>query len=250
MITPYYEEEGIKIYLGDCLEIMKEIPDKSVDLVLTDPPYNISEETTLIYDTRVKSGKRIIHLDADWDKFSDEDFLNMMYKFIDEVYRILKDSGSFICFTSDGYLSFLRSYIRNKGMIYRQTCVWIKSNPLPQLRKVKFMHATELFFCVNKKRGEDSFRWENGERTNVFYHPIVSGKERTSHPTQKPKWLFEELIKYYTRTNDLVLDPFLGSGTTLVACKELGRQGIGIEINKEYCDIAVKRIKNTIRPLF
>ena len=237
-----------KIICGDCLKVMKDIPDSSIDLVLTDPPYNISEGTVPIYDTRYKQRghkkSRKIQLDAEWDKFSDKDFLDMMYGFIDEVRRVLKPSGSFICFTSDRYLSFLRSYIR-KNMIYRQTCVWIKSNPVPQMRKVKFMHATELFFTVNKEKGHDSFRWENGQRANVFYHPIVGGKERTKHPTQKPLWLMSELIKYYTKgENNIVLDPFLGSGTTAVACKMLNRKFIGIEISPEYCEIARKRIKS------
>ncbi len=235
-----------KIYCMDCLKGMKELPDSSVDLVLTDPPYNISKGTVPIYDTKYKNRghkeSRKIQLNADWDKFTDEEFLEMMFKFIDEVYRVLKKNGSFICFTSDRYLSFLRSYIRSKGMVYRQTCVWIKSNPVPQMRKVKFMQATELFFTVNKERECGSFRWENGQRPNVFYHPIVGGKERTKHPTQKPLWLMRELVKYYTRENDLVLDPFMGSGTTALACKQLNRKFIGFEINKDYVGIANRRL--------
>jgi len=651
---------------GDCLEVLPHIPNECIDLIITDPPYNIAEGAVPIYDTRYPKGKRRkIGLEAEWDKFTDEEFLHMMYKFIDEVYRILKPSGTFICFTSDRYLSYLRTYIRRKGMVYRQTCVWIKclhpdtaiyikniqnglvsrcklgdllnldisqyqiltpkgfkrilgiqrvrvpgyykldtqlttiycsanhrfpyfrprnniqcksaqhianlkkkpnliscsegiqdsvikffdfreipediiayfdwkklgltakelceispqlyqkywcpnrpqsskiwwylrrnfvpleilkevyhntdffitskkfqkpsripvmlpldkdlgfaiglfvaeghfpkykngqihyslnssetdlqarianylkrfdielysykegnkleiyfgdkamkrvfqqfvlgsgargkrlnvnlilntpvefregiiegvlrgdgtkdsyrlglsnkplledikaimfsvgqlankicqvevsckgkkfdsyrmtitrrrrredigdipitirnikyinkeadfidiavegeyfiindgivthnSNPVPQMRKVKFMHATELFFLVHKEKGHDNFRWELGQHPNVFYHPIVAGKERTGHPTQKPLWLFEELIKYSTREGDLILDPFLGSGTTLVAARNLNRNAIGIEINDEYINMAKRRVAPEQRDLF
>lgn len=234
------------VYRMDAIEFLRHIDDESVDLVLTDPPYNISEGTVPVYDTRYKRRwhreSRKIHLNEEWDKFTDEEFLEMMFSLIDEVYRILKKSGTFICFTSDKYLSFLRSYIIGKGMVYRQTCIWVKSNPVPQMRKVKFMHATELFFTANKEKHHDSFRWENGHRCNVFYHPIVGGKERTPHPTQKPLWLMRELIRYYTRAGDLVVDPFAGSGTTLVASKQLGRNFVGCDISEEYVEIARERL--------
>jgi DNA modification methylase len=225
---------------GDALKVLPTLPDESIDLVLADPPYNISKEAVPVYDTQY--GRRKIHLNAEWDKFSDEEFLAVMYNFLDQVKRVLKPSGSFICFTSDKYLSYLRNYIISIGMVYRQTCVWVKSNPVPQMRKVKFMHSTELFFFANKEKGHDSFRWERGERPNVFYHPIVSGKERLGHPTQKPLWLIKELIAYFTRENDVVLDPFLGSGTTMQASLELKRNCIGIEINPEYIEMAKKRL--------
>ena len=162
---------------GDALEVLKYVPSATIDLIITDPPYNIAEGAVPIYDTRYPKGKRRkIGLEAEWDKFTDEEFLHMMYKFIDEVYRVLKPSGTFICFTSDRYLSYLRTYIGSKKMVWRQTCVWIKTNPMPEMRKVKFMKATEFFFLVHKERGHNNFRWEHGERPNVFYHPIVGGR--------------------------------------------------------------------------
>ncbi|MEM0099284.1 MAG: DNA methyltransferase [Thermoplasmatales archaeon] len=229
------------LYHGDAIEVMKQLKDESIDLVLTDPPYNVSENSTIIKDN--KNGKiRYIGLDAYWDKIPEEDYFKLIYGFLDETYRVLKKSGSLICFTSDTYLSYLRKYIINKGMVYRQTCVWIKSNPIPQFRKVKFMHATELFFCANKQKGFDSFRWEEGERSNVFFHPSVQGAERLDHPTQKPVWLMKELIKYYTKEGDMVLDPFVGSGTTMEAAMALKRNSIGIEINDEYISMIAKRL--------
>jgi site-specific DNA-methyltransferase (adenine-specific)/modification methylase len=230
---------------------MQHIDDESIDLVLTDPPYNIASQTTPIWDTRYKDKvPRKIQFDASWDKLSNEEFLGIMQKFIDETYRILKPEGNFYCFTSDNYLSYFRDMCLSKGMCYRQTCVWIKSNPVPQMRKVKYMHATELFFFCNKTKNANGFRWENGQRANVFYHSIVSGHERlkneegkTAHPTQKPLWLMEELIKYSTKERDIVLDPFMGVGTTCHAAKNLNRNYIGIELDKYYCKLAYERLK-------
>jgi DNA modification methylase len=227
---------------GDALKVLPTIPSDSIDLILTDPPYNVSKDATPIYDTRVKNGKRVIQLNAEWDKFEEEEFLSMMYKFIDEVKRILKPSGTFVCFTSDKYLSYLRNYINNIGMVYRQTCIWVKSNPVPQMRKVKFMHSTEFFFFANKEKGHDSFRWELGERPNVFYHPILGGKERLNHPTQKPIWLIKELVSYFSKEEDIILDPFLGSGTTMEAARDLKRNCIGIEIDPKYIEMTKKRL--------
>jgi len=237
----------INLIQGDCLQKIKDIPDNSVDLVLTDPPYNIAEGAVPVYDTRYKDGvSRKIGLEAEWDKFSDEDFLSLIGQLVTETKRVLKPSGTFYCFTSDRYLSDIRRMVRSSGMVYRQTCVWIKSNPVPQVRKVKYMHATELFFLAHKEKGHDSFRWENGQHCNCFYHPIVGGHERTKHPTQKPVWLMEELIKYSTKEGDTVLDPFMGSGTTGVAAKKMNRNFIGIELNDEYMGFAKARINNGV----
>ncbi|MEM3265329.1 MAG: site-specific DNA-methyltransferase [Thermoplasmata archaeon] len=224
---------------------MKSLKDESIDLILTDPPYNVSEDATIIIDNK-GNVPREIGMNAEWDKMSSNEYFKLLFGFVDEAYRVLKKSGSLICFISDKYLSYLREYVINKGMVYRQTCVWIKSNPVPQMRKVKFMHATELFFCANKQKGVDSFRWEEGQHANVFYHPIVQGKERLNHPTQKPIWLMKELIRYYTHEGDTVLDPFLGSGTTMEASIILKRNSIGIENNADYIALTTHRLEKHI----
>lgn len=236
----------IELYHGDAIATMRKIEDESIDLILTDPPYNVSESASIITDNRGNE-PREIGMNAEWDKMSDDDYFKLLYAFIDEAYRVLKKSGALICFVSDRYISDIRRYVIGKGMIYRQTCIWIKSNPVPQQRKVKFMQATELFFCANKQKGTDTFRWEEGQHANVFYHPIVQGNERLAHPTQKPIWLMQELIKYYTHEGDIVLDPFLGAGTTMEASIKLKRSCIGIEINADYIALTIKRISKYLK---
>jgi len=240
-----------QIITGDCLEVMKGIPDNSIDLVLTDPPYNIAADITVIIDTRIhgnKNRKILSNLaNSEWDKMNKMEYIEKMKIFFIQCKRVLKPSGILCCFTADRYLSYFRDIINSLDMIYRQTCFWIKSNPPLQMRKVHFQNAVELFFFANKEKGHDSFRWENGQHHNTFYHPSVGGHEKTIHPTQKPIWLSKKLIEYFTNKNDLVLDPFLGSGTIAAACVELGRNFIGIEVNPEYVEIAKKRVAEAKR---
>jgi len=128
------------------------------------------------------------------------------------------------------------------------------SNPLPQFRLVGYRQATELLYWALKKKNtknNPNFLFlKQSEMTNVFYAPIVGGEERTIHPTQKPLSITQQLIMRHCREGGIVLDPFLGSGTTAVACKRLKRKFIGIEINPEYCRIAEERLKNEPEPLF
>jgi site-specific DNA-methyltransferase (adenine-specific) len=228
MITPYYEEEGMKIYLGDCLEIMREIPDESIDLVLTDPPYFLPAKH---YETR-RLFKR---------NFGDLAILENFFRVVWEQFdRVLKEDGLLYIFC-DGQsypLFYYYSYFITRTV---RPLIWDK--------KVSFngyywrhQHEIILFGVRAEKK-----KIPTGKGDILRFDAVKVDKRQ--HPAEKPLDLIKELLSLTTK-NDLVLDPFMGSGTTLVACKELGRQGIGIEINKEYCDIAVRRIKSTIRPLF
>ena len=141
----------------------------------------------------------------------------------------------------------------HKFLLYDGTIVH-NSNPLPQFRLVGYRQATELlFWALKNKNTKDNpnFRFQTqSEMTNVFYAPIVGGKERTEHPTQKPLSITEKIIEIHCKEDGLILDPFMGSGTTLVAAKELNRRAIGIELNKDYCDLAVRRVKEVPDKLF
>lgn len=237
-----------KIILGDCLEVMKDIPDESVDLVLTDPPYNISQKDKRLY-RRYKGGKQgdIVMDFGEWDyNFKIEPFLI-------ESKRVLRDNGSIIVWTSEQLFGEYRNWFV-KYMRPKQLLIWVKTNPLPQFRLNGYRQSTELLFWAmksrNKKDNKNFIFQSQREMTNVFYAPIVGGKERTTHPTQKPLSITEKLIKTHCIKNGIVLDPFLGSGTTAVACKKLGRRYIGIEISEEYYNIAKQRVNATTEPLF
>jgi len=228
-----------KIHQGDCLELLKQIDDNSIDLVFTDPPYNISQKNKIFRN--YKNGKN-----ADIKmNFGDWDYNFNIVSFLEESKRVLKENGSIIVWTSEQLVGKYRDWFE-KEMYPEQLLIWVKSNPLPQFRLIGYRQATELMFWALKNKNtksNDNFNFSSQrEMTNVFYAPIVGGKERTEHPTQKPLSITEKIIKTHCKKEGIVLDPFLGSGTTAVACEKLGRHWIGIEREEEYCKIAEARI--------
>ena len=229
-----------KILLGDCLEILKKIPDNSIDLIFTDPPYNISKKDKIFRDYR--SGKNgDISMDfGTWDYNFDP------IPFLEESKRVLNDYGSIIVWTSEQLFGVYRDWFA-KNMCPKQLLVWIKTNPLPQFRLIGYRQATELMFWATKnkntKKNPNFLFLKQEEMTNVFYAPIVGGKERTAHPTQKPLSISMEIIRRHCREGGIVLDPFIGSGTIAVAAKRLHRHFIGIEIDPKYVEIANRRLK-------
>ena len=242
-INWYYREENVAIACGDCLEVMKKIPDESIDLVLTDPPYNISHKGKIFRDYR--SGKNgNINMD-----FGEWDYNFNITPFLEETKRILKKYGQWIVFCAEQQIGIYRIWLEENGH-FKQIIIWEKTNPLPQFRKCGYRQTTEIIMWAyknNPTKKEQHFNFLlQEEMKNIFRFPICGGKERTIHPTQKPIKLIEQLLLRHSFKNDLILDPFLGSGTTAVACKNLGRKCIGIEINKEYCDISIKRLRQEV----
>jgi DNA modification methylase len=228
-----------KVICGDCLEIMKFIPDESVDLVVTDPPYNISYENEIIRDGGKFGIAKNINLNfGEWDK-------NKIFpkNYVDDFVRILKNNGVLIMFYDRLYLGLIGLYLQNKhNFKVRHIGNWIKSNPTPQARKVKWQIGSEMFIVATKNNGSGHhFNYGLGQSPDYF---ITSISFEHLHPTQKPEELIKWMINYWSFEEDIVLDPFLGSGTTAVACKQLKRNFIGIEINPEYCEIAKKRLNN------
>lgn len=213
MIKPYYEEENITIYNDDCLEVMKDIPDKSIDLVLTDPPYGIGENN----DHNLSRGKLAKCKDYgfyDWDK------TKISQDYFIEIKRISKNQ---IIFGGNYYGSILgdtNCYV-----------VWDKDNGNNDFADCE-LAWTSFSSAVRKFK----YRW------NGMLQGNMKNKETRQHPTQKPLPLMNWILNEYSNTGDLIIDPFLGSGTTARACKDLGRKCIGIEISQKYCDIAVKRL--------
>jgi len=237
------ESEPIKLINDDCLNVLKNISDNSVDLILTDPPYNISGKGHL-----TKKGNNIVKADfGEWDySFNPNDYVK-------DMFRILKDGGSFYTFTSDELFGKWVEALDNNGFKRMKWMVWRKTNPVPSFRKVTYLTAGELIIFVikpnDKIRHTFNFKTQK-EMHNIIDSPIcqTSGlkEKRFNHPTQKPIKIIKHLIEISSNEEDIVLDPFLGSGTTAVACKQLKRKCLGIEISKEYCDISKKRLAQEI----
>jgi len=223
-----------QIYHMDALELISKIDDESIDLILTDPPYNVSKPQK-INRSGGKFGKaKSIELDmGKWDHGQIE-----WRDYIDDFVRILKPNGVIAMFYDKLHLGSILLYLRDKyGFQPRHIGTWVKSNPAPQARKVKWQDGTEMFLLATKNTGSGHhYNYKLGQCPDYFRHS-VSFKPRY-HPTQKPVPLFEWIIKYWSFEEDVVFDPFVGSGTTAIAAKRNNRHYICGDDNEEYVKIA------------
>jgi len=231
-----------KIILGDCFDIFPRIPDQTFDLLIIDSPYNISQKRVF-----TRKGCKDLSLNfGDWDFFSDDQFFSFLFSLLENCNRLLKDSGTLYIFLPDKYLSYARFYCEKElNMFYKTTIVWYKPNPPPRFLKNSFCFSTEFCLCIQKEKGKATFNFLGQKRMhNLFPHPIVSGKERSEHPTQKPEKLIKWFIEISSNENDLVGDFFIGSGTTLAVAKKMRRFYFGIEINPIWVNFAIERVEN------
>jgi len=244
-----------KNHLGDCINIMNQIPREKVNIVVTDPPYNAS--TGGVNNPNNKTGGAYYKVNEKWDKFdSYSNYLSFTRKWTQEVNKILVPNGSvMVCcsFHNIGEVIISLKYLNYKLI---NLITWEKNNPMPSITKRQLTHSTEFIVWFSKGSGwtfnyEDMKKYNNGKQLkDVWHFPICQGRERlkgengrAAHPTQKPLALFMRLIEMASNEGDIVLDPFIGSGTTAVACKKLNRFWIGIDNNKKYIDLANTRIE-------
>ena len=242
---------------GDSLELLKRIPDKSIDLIFADPPYNLQLRETLYRPDQTT----VEAVTNDWDKFDTyQAYDEFSLTWLQECKRVLKDGGALWVIGSYHNILRLGTSIQNLGFWILNDIIWHKTNPMPNFRGTRFTNAHEtLLWCTTSRKAKYTFNYQNLKELNEgkqmrsdWYIPICSGKERLreennqrSHPTQKPEALLYRIMVSSTNKGDTVLDPFLGSGTTAVVAKKLGRNFCGIEKEKIYFEAASKRIKNS-----
>lgn len=235
-----------RVWCGDCLKVMSGFSVNSVDMILTDAPYGIANDNkiTKSKNSKFKKPLTVSHDFGAWDRFdSFEEFLNFTYSWVDLCCSVLKPGGVFITFFDRDKINFLSHYVQNKyGFKCKGYFAFIKTNPVPQARKVKFMNAWEEAGIWQKPGGKLTFNYQNGQQPDYMLLPICAGHERTNHPTQKPLKLLYPLIRYFSNPGDLILDPFAGSGTTAVACRNLDRRFWAIEEKPEYCALIHQRL--------
>lgn len=220
----------IDLRCGDCLEIMKDIPDNSIDLIVTDPPYLI----------KYKTNRRKNKSHDFCSEILNDDNYELIEKFFKESFRVLKKNSAMYCFCSSKTIDYFMKQVFSNGFTIKNQIIWVKNNWSAGDLKAQFGQQYEIILLLNK--GRKKF---NGKRlSDVWVFPKVSGKNQF-HQNQKPLELIEQCIEKHSKINDLVLDPFMGSGTTGVACKELHRNFIGIELEEKYFEIAKKRIEET-----
>lgn len=216
-----------KIHLGDCYELIKEIPDKSIDLVYTDIPYLMHT------DGGGLGGSRPVY-QGQLKEFDD----GIDYKLLDEFCRVCKKIYCYIWCSKDQILD-IGNYFKSKGCSFN-ILVWCKTNPTPFANNT---FLPDIEYCLVCR--EDGTKLNDGMelKSKWYIHKTnVADKKEYKHPTIKPLELVKKHILHSSQPNDIVLDPFMGSGTTAVACKETGRNFIGFEINEEYHKIATDRL--------
>jgi len=235
--------DNCNIVNSDSMQYLKEIADNSVDLILTDPPYNLSQYSTgnMKFDWRTDINNDL----AEWDKDFDPE------KIKDDFLRVLKPTGNIFAFCS---YNMIGKWHTTFDPIFDtfQFFVWHKTNPVPKFRKAGFLNSCELIVCMWNKGHTWNFGKQN-EMHNFFESAICMGPERLKepkHPTQKPVRLLKHLIKIASNEGDVILDPFMGVGSTGVAALEMNRKFIGIEINEEYFKAAQERLEYINTDLF
>jgi DNA modification methylase len=242
---------SIELYHGDCLELLDKIEDNSIDCIITDPPYNISVENNARDRSKLNSpimrrDKAVNYDFGYWDNMEREEFLNFTRDWFFKCCNKLKNGGTIISFFNKEDISFLTVLGNQIDVRNRTTFVWHKSNPVPSFRKVNYISSCEFAYIGSK--GDKSWTFNFGyqkDMHNFFETPNSSVYGETEHPTEKPLSLMEHFVKIHTNKDDIILDPFMGSGTTGVAAVKNGRNFIGIEKDDEYFKIASKRIENT-----
>lgn len=222
---------------GDCMERLKEIPDRSIDLILCDPPYNLAKYSTgnMKFEWRSEINNDV----AQWDlkELSPADFLG-------EFKRILSPTGNIFVFTSYNLIGKWHEVFDSEFDTF-QFMVWHKTNPVPNIRKSSFLNSCELIACMWDKGHTWNFS-KQSDMHNFIESPICMGTERLKdpkHPTQKPLAVLKHIIRLASGENDLVLDMFMGVGSTGVAARQLNRRFIGIEIDGEYYKACERRMK-------
>lgn len=224
-----------KIYNDDCIKIMSNIPDKSIDLIIADPPYNVGKD----YGNNS-------------DRQSKEDYLEFTKKWISEAVRILKDDGTLYTFGGKEFISHIYLILEELNMKLNTWIVWHYTQGQGRRKGFSSRHDDILMFNKSNKytfnlddirvpqkyyRSRNNMRGANPGNVWKLSHVHYCEENRAKHPTQKPHALYERMILGSSNENDIVLDPFAGSGSSLVVAKHTNRKYIGIEIEEEYCSM-------------
>ena len=228
---------------GDCFDLIRGLQDKSVDLILIDPPYLISRDSNFKTHSDSANSDLVTKYNISID-FGDCDKTELDWNFLFSQYqRILKDGGTLIIFYDIWKSSEIKTFADKYKFKQPRVCQWQKTNPVPINSKINYLsNAIEYFFSfVKGKKPTFNSVYDNG----VYKYPICHGNERYSHPTQKPLQLISDIITKHTKEGDVVLDTFGGTGTTAHACILTGRQYQIIEKDQKYFDIIKSRIQNT-----
>ena len=222
-LSEFSSWEGMvnQVIMGDCFEGMKLIPDESIDLIVTDPPYGMN------YQSSRRTDKFL--------KIAQDTSLDWVHDCFKNIFRILKPNTHAYLFCNEYSMDTFRSSLKQCGFDLKRMLIWIKNNHTSGDLDGDYGNQTEYILFVHKGR-----KPLNGKRdTNIIKLPRVAN---LNHPTEKPVSLFQYLIEKSSNKGQVVCDPFMGSWTTARACKDLGRNFIGFELEEAYCKVGEQRL--------
>ena len=241
---------------GDCLKELKKIPDETFDLIFADPPYNLQLKSELTRPDRSK----VFGVNEKWDQFENfKKYDDFTYSWLSECRRVLKKNGAIWVIGSYHNIFRVGTAIQNLGFWILNDVIWNKNNPMPNFRGTRFTNAHETLIWASKtEKSKYTFNYQSLKCLNDDLQmrsnwelPICNGSERLKkngkkiHSTQKPEALLHRILLATSKKNDLILDPFIGSGTTAAVAKKLGRNYFGIEKENNYFKAAKIRLNQT-----
>jgi len=242
-----------QILAGNCIEILNSLPENSVDLAFADPPYNLQLQNDLYRPDLSK----VDAVNNEWDQFgSFEEYDLFTRGWLSATRRVLKDTGTIWVIGSYHNIFRVGAIMQDLDYWILNDIIWLKTNPMPNFRGVRFTNAHETMIWAQKIRGAKyTFNHHSMKKLNDDLQmrsdwslPLATGRERIksngtkAHPTQKPESLLYRVVISSSKAGDVILDPFFGSGTTGAVAKKLGRNYVGIERDKKYIKIAQARI--------
>ncbi|MCX7992844.1 MAG: site-specific DNA-methyltransferase [Fimbriimonadales bacterium] len=248
-----------QVIQGDCIEVMRQLPEKSVDCVFADPPYNLQLRQPLYRPNRTQ----VDAVDDEWDRFeSFEAYDAFTVEWLSAARRVLKDTGTLWVIGSYHNIFRIGKVLQDLGFWILNDIIWVKTNPMPNFRGVRFTNAHETLIWAQKLKGKPyTFSYHDLKALNDdlqmrsdWHLPLCVGDERLrvngekAHSTQKPEALLYRVILASTRPGDVALDPFFVTGPTGVVAKRLGRRWIGIEQDAHYVELARRRIEAVVPP--
>jgi modification methylase len=249
------------IHQGDCRVILDQFPERSVDLVFADPPYNLQLQNAL----QRPDLSLVDAVNDDWDRFDDfASYDRFTRAWLTACRRVLKDTGTLWVIGSYHNIHRVGSILQDLGYWLLNEITWIKDNPMPQFRGVRFTNAHETLLWAKKSQAQKRYTFhyhamkmanDGKQMRSDWYIPLCTGRERLMmdgkkvHATQKPEALLYRILLASTNPGDVVLDPFFGTGTTGAVAKKLGRHYIGIEREPVYVEAAHRRIAAVTGPV-
>lgn len=246
------------IIIDDCVRAMNSLPEKSVDLIFADPPYNLQ----LGGELHRPDNSKVDAVTQDWDKIGDfDDYDLFTWKWLEAARRVLKDTGAIWVIGSYHNIFRVGGILQDAGFWFMNDVIWRKTNPMPNFRGTRFANAHETLIWSLKSKDQKKYTFnynamkalnDGTQMRSDWTLPICGGSERLRdddgtkvHPTQKPESLLHRVLLATTEPGDVVLDPFFGTGTTGVVAKRLGRHYVGIERDETYARAACERIEKT-----